>query len=135
MVATITTAPPSYSAHLAYKACASAGKEHVAGNGQRHAATPRGAADGGNRRLAEIVTPAQAWWCPNHNVPRHSSDPRRSKAANLQLVRSVFARCPWCAAGVALSYSIRKISLCYPLSQLRHFGMLATPSILCVSIF
>ena len=31
------------------------GKEHVAGNGQRHAATPRRAADGGDRRLAEIV--------------------------------------------------------------------------------
>src|SRR5262249_8376593 len=31
------------------------GEEHVAGNGQRHAATPRSAADGGDRRLAEIV--------------------------------------------------------------------------------
>src|SRR5262245_58177557 len=31
------------------------GNEHVAGNGERHAATARGAADGGNRRLAEIV--------------------------------------------------------------------------------
>jgi len=32
-----------------------AGKEHVAGDGQRHAATPRRAADRGDRRLAEIV--------------------------------------------------------------------------------
>src|SRR5262245_34195185 len=34
---------------------ASACNQHVAGNRQRHTATPRGAADGGNRRLAEIV--------------------------------------------------------------------------------
>src|SRR5262249_25387453 len=31
------------------------GKEHVAGNGQRHAATPRRTADGSDRRLAETV--------------------------------------------------------------------------------
>src|SRR5262245_10298752 len=31
------------------------GNQHVAGDGQRHAATPRRAADGGDRRLAEIV--------------------------------------------------------------------------------
>src|SRR5262245_43109448 len=31
------------------------GNQHVTGDGQRHAATPRRAADGGDRRLAEIV--------------------------------------------------------------------------------
>ena len=37
------------------KTRATAGKEHVAGDGQRHAAAPRRAADRGDRRLAEIV--------------------------------------------------------------------------------
>src|SRR5262249_40028310 len=35
------------------RACA--GKEHVAGDSERHSATARCAADGGDRRLAEIV--------------------------------------------------------------------------------
>src|SRR5262249_41556414 len=37
------------------KRCAPAGNQHVAGNSQCHAATPRRAADGGNRLLAELV--------------------------------------------------------------------------------
>src|SRR5260370_442953 len=52
------------------------GNEHVAGNGERHAATTRGDADGGNRRLLWRVgrsrdkpLPSRRWWLEAGLIP------------------------------------------------------------------